>query len=312
MQPMSQEQFQAAEAFRRPAPLQVYAAGSTEVWAVPLDMPGEGAMSYVFSTVIFGSDGVTVIDPGWPDQGTALEDFLSSRGRFVTGVSAVVATHAHPDHIGAAQPLAERAGARLVVGEREWASVERGEHRWFLPTRRPDVLLAEGDSLAGHGVAVDVDFEVVLTPGHTPGHVSLADRRRGIFIAADMILPQIFPGIGLGVGELGGNPIEDYLGSLHRLREFDAYLTIPGHGYCFRGLETRRRETGEHILQRGREVLAALEANPDATVREIASQLTWSLGWEKMQESRMLDSALRQTKMYRELVLRRPLNDWLD
>lgn len=352
MQPLSEKQFKDAEAFTRPAPVQVFGDGRLEVWAVPLSMPGRGAMSFVFSTVILGAESVTIVDPGWPERDnlqastfTPLGDFLATRGRSLTQVTDVIATHGHPDHMGAAQPLADHVGARLVTGAREMETIRAAQagipatdwvvdpatsgappevlqpmleeqatvrDRWFLPNRTPEVLLKDGEHLADHDIAEGFDFQALLTPGHTPGHLALVDRQRKILIAADMILPQIFPGIGLGVAEVGGNPIEDYLDSLTLLKEFDDFSVIPGHGYCFTGLESRRVETAKHILQRAREVRAVLEQNPEATAWQIASQLTWSLGWEGMQQSRMLVSALRQTMMYRDLVLRRPLSHWLE
>ncbi|QFQ01485.1 Hydroxyacylglutathione hydrolase [Corynebacterium urogenitale] len=365
--PLSEAQYQSALAGETPALLRVYGhhggyAGTTanpskgrdELWVRALDMPGRGSMNFVYSTVHLGKDGVTVIDPGWPSRKDIqtstfdpLDTFLRERGRSIEEVTTVIATHAHPDHIGAAGPLAELTGARLVVGVEENKSIEiarkgkdaanANEHyavnprevgapegvlepmleevrqvrdHWYLPKQTPDILINDGDKLTDLGLSEDFPLEAVHTPGHTDGHLSFVDREQKILIAADHIMPIIFPGLGLSVGMLGGNPISQYMEAMHRLREFDGYTVIPGHGYCFTDLRTRRYETAEHVMKRAREVRAILSDDPQQSVWEIASKVTWSLGWEGMLKSRMLVSGIRQIIMYREIVERGELETW--
>lgn len=57
----------------------------------------------------------------------------------------------------------------------------------------------------------------------------------------------------------------------------------------------------EHHLRRAREVRSALERDPDATVWEIASGLTWTGGWDGL-AGFTLASALAQTAMHRAYV----------
>jgi len=305
-------------------------------------------MASIFSTIHLGEAGITVIDPGWTGkkhEGEFLRDldnFLRDRGRRLEQITQVIVTHAHPDHVAAASCLLDATRARFIVGDREWRTVEKSrvgdaddvyapwperfgapagildsavEHMnnprvpAFIPRRRPDIRLADGDLLADHGLDDDLGgssrTRAVVTPGHTPGHMCLVNEDAGIFLAADMILPEIHPGIGLGVGQLGGNPVIEYLESLDRIKEFDDLLVIPGHGYVFSGLAARRRETAEHVLGRAWEVRRVLDWNPEISVWRLASQLTWSSGWEGLRESPMLVSGLRQTMMYRDLVLSR-------
>jgi glyoxylase-like metal-dependent hydrolase (beta-lactamase superfamily II) len=340
--PFMKTQYVAATNSRTPGPVRV----APDTWVRPVAMPGSGVMASIFSTVHLGQEGVTVIDPGWTGKGREhdylrdLDDFLRDRGRRLEQVTQVIVTHAHPDHVAAADCLLDATGARFIVGEEEWRSVAAartgsagtGEADpyapWperlgtppgllddtvhhlqhpqvppFIPRRRPDVLLADGDLLADHGLEEDLGARAVVTPGHTPGHLCLVNEDAGLFLAADMILPEIHPGIGLGVGQLGGNPVVQYLESLDRIAEFDDLLVIPGHGYVFSGLAARRRETADHVLTRAREVQRILEWNPEISVWRLASQLTWSSGWDGLVDSPMLVSGLRQTMMYRDLVL---------
>lgn len=371
-QPLSDAQYQSALAGETPAPVRVFGRnggyagggvggegtsrtkGTDELWVRALDMPGRGAMSFVYSTIHLGKDGVTVIDPGWPSRKdieaetfAPLDAFLRERGRKIEDITTVIATHAHPDHIGTTGPLAEYTGAKLVLGVEEkkvidiarsgedsanasphyrvdprelgapegvlepmLEEVRQVRDHWYLPKQEPDVLIADGENLTDHGLPDDFPLEAVHTPGHTDGHLSFVDREQGIFIAADHIMPVIFPGLGLSIGMLGGNPISEYMESLHQIREFDDCTIIPGHGYCFTDLRPRRYETAEHVMKRAREVRSILADDPDQTVWEIASKITWSLGWEGMLKTRMLVSGLRQIIMYRELVERGDLETW--
>lgn len=328
----------------QPTPVRIDAASTSEssLWVRAIPLPGEGAMASVFSTVYLGPDHVTVIDPGWIDESdpsaadkylSDLDEFLRSEGRGLGDVDEVVVTHAHPDHIGAAATLLGATGARYAISALEQETIDaarngtgiddfpvtvattgapdgvlepileqlatpvRLEH---IPDQAPDILLHEGDTVCG--------FQAVLTPGHTPGHLTLVDEASQVAIVGDHILPDINAGAGLGIASIGGNPVEDYLLSLRKYSLYDAYLTIPGHGFCFTGLGERRRFAEDHVLARATEVRQVLEKDPAVSIWDLAAQLTWTLGWEGMVESPMLVSGLRQVMMYRELVGRPDLS----
>lgn len=82
-------------------------------------------------------------------------------GRNVAGI---VCTHAHNDHINAAADLAEATGAPILLHPDDsmlWEAI--------YPDRRVDNALSDGQVISVGGVAV----EVLHTPGHSPGGVSL-------------------------------------------------------------------------------------------------------------------------------------------
>ncbi len=79
-------------------------------------------------------------------------------------VSGIVCTHAHNDHINAAADLAEATGAPILLHPDDsmlWEVI--------YPDRRIDNELADGQVLTVGGVEV----EILHTPGHSPGGVSL-------------------------------------------------------------------------------------------------------------------------------------------
>ncbi|MBN9612118.1 MAG: MBL fold metallo-hydrolase [Actinobacteria bacterium] len=320
----------------------------TELWSVAVPMPeaasrgGAAGLGYTLSGILIAENGaVTVVDPGWetPEAHAELDRMLAAQGRGIGDIAHIVVTHAHPDHVGAADALRRISGAKLLMHEREQAGIERvrasavdgdggGDpadfiSAWGVPggqqerlaeqllrTRRsfglPDpaeVLLRDGDRLPVEGA----EWQALWTPGHTAGHLCLVDEERRLLFTGDHVLPTMFPGLGLGI-DLGlrlpgeSNPVADHLASLERLRPYADYEVLPGHGYRFTGLTARLDEMQDHIRTRAGEVGRALAADPEATVWEIAPRLSWSAGWERLSASPMLASALLQTGYYAEFV----------
>jgi hydroxyacylglutathione hydrolase len=112
-----------------------------------------------------------VIDPGDDADGIA----ASIAGQDLV-VVAIVATHAHFDHIVAAGRLRELTGAPFYLHEddRPLLSWMQTSGRLFLgvelpPPPRVDATVAEGDLLSAGAARL----EVVHTPGHSPGSISL-------------------------------------------------------------------------------------------------------------------------------------------
>jgi len=284
---------------------------------------------------------VTVVDPGWaaPETHAHLAAALGRLDRELADVSHIVVTHAHPDHVGAAAELRRLSGARILMHEREQLAIDRARaaesgggvdvarlvREWGVPSEvadrlaatagltrggadlpeAADVLLRDDDPLPIPGV----DWRVLWTPGHTSGHICLVAQAERILVAGDHVLPTVFPGVGIGVdwglGPADGDaesPIAAYLGSLDRLRPYDDFQVLPGHGYRFSGLAERRAEASGHILTRAREVAASDAAAPGSSIWELASGLSWSAGWENLERGSALPSALLQASMYRDFV----------
>jgi hypothetical protein len=89
-------------------------------------------------------------------------------------------------------------------------------------------------------------------------------------------------GIGLG-GDTEANPLSENLASLASVAAFPDHEVLPGHGYRFRGLLERSKQSAQHHLRRSTEVAAVLAESHKASIWEIASRLTWTAGWENLQ-----------------------------
>ncbi len=116
-----------------------------------------------------GSGGpAIVIDPA--DEGPAVLDKLDGRE-----VAAIVLTHGHFDHLAAAGELVAETGAPLMVHEADAVDIVcptgTGAALFGFDHKSPpaDRILTHGDIIE----AGDLALEVLHTPGHTPGCISL-------------------------------------------------------------------------------------------------------------------------------------------
>ena len=212
--------------------------------------------------LVADGDEVTLVDSGEPRDLPRVMSSLQRIGRAPGDVRAVVLTHAHPDHIGAAEPLRADRGipVRLLDAEAPHA---RGQIIQEAPARqvlraawRPQVLLwvlrivragaTRAERLtevkpfdAGSG-PLDVPGHLVPvpTPGHTSGHCAFHLPGRGVLITGDALItahpagrttgPQLCP-------PMFNHDEAAALASLQALAGLPADVVLPGHGPAYRG-----------------------------------------------------------------------------
>jgi glyoxylase-like metal-dependent hydrolase (beta-lactamase superfamily II) len=117
--------------------------------------------------------GVILIDVGPPGTIQAIEEGLARVGAAWTDVSDIVLTHSHIDHTGGLAQLIERVpGVVIRAGEGEIGEINVDGGAAVAPLRERDRV---------H------HLEVLATPGHTPGHISLLDRAGSLLFAGDVV-----------------------------------------------------------------------------------------------------------------------------
>jgi len=204
----------------------------------------DNPLGWVLPYLIPGDDGYTLVDSGWntPEAFAALEQELRELHLTFNDIKRLLVTHVHPDHYGLAGRIKEVCGAQVIIHQRErdfirsryrepgqllermaaWLSehgVPKEEmsdlkgasmpaRQWVVPVE-PDAVLWGGETL-DFGF---YKFEVLWTPGHSPGHICFYERTQRIILTGDHVLPTITPNVSLHPQQMG-NPLGDYLASL--------------------------------------------------------------------------------------------------
>jgi hydroxyacylglutathione hydrolase len=176
---------------------------------------------------IFGDEAggeAIVIDPG--DEIGRITAVLE---KHQLRVKAIIVTHAHIDHIGGAQKLKALTGAPVYMNFNDQGLYDHIDMQaQWLGMRTPektsiDVNAQEGESLK-LGAA---DFQVLDTPGHTQGSISVWIPAENKLIAGDTLFLD-----SIGRTDLPGGDPKQILRSIHDklLPLDDAVVVIPGHG----------------------------------------------------------------------------------
>ena len=166
-----------------------------------------------------------VIDPG--DEVERVKEVLA---RHNLNAKYIVATHAHIDHVGGIEKLQRATGASVLMHSDDLPLYQNlAMQAAWLGIQPPgsvdvDQFLKEGDVLRWGSLAL----EVLHTPGHSPGSLSLhlPGEHRRVFSG-----DTLFQG-SIGRTDLWGGDYQQILRSIrNRLLEFpDQTPVFPGHG----------------------------------------------------------------------------------
>jgi glyoxylase-like metal-dependent hydrolase (beta-lactamase superfamily II) len=200
-------------------------------------------------------DAVTIVDCGFPGYYDQLPSALAELDRPPGSVAAVVITHYHNDHVGSAERIRAETGATVYVPAGDAEGVRSGKvplpgglaaSLW-----RPSMMRYMAHAVRNGGAGMTPVKELrtyedgeelagglraVHTPGHTAGHCSLLDERRGVLFAGDALATVSFLS-----GETGPRAMpfnEDTAQareSLSRLEPLSAGVVVVGHGDPFEG-----------------------------------------------------------------------------
>ena len=158
------------------------------------DPYGRSVPRFVYVYVIYGQD-ITLIDSGVAYSEKIILDYLRDTGRKPEEISLMILTHAHPDHIGAAQAIKEISGCSVAAhgADRIWIenpdqqAKDRpvpGFYSLVKGSVRVDRIAEDGDILdLGAGLGI----EVLHTPGHSPGSISLWMPEEGALFSGDAV-----------------------------------------------------------------------------------------------------------------------------
>jgi glyoxylase-like metal-dependent hydrolase (beta-lactamase superfamily II) len=232
-------------------------------------------------------------DAGWCafDTGIhskAVRDIWSAAldGPLKEGITRIVVSHHHVDHLGLAAWLQESTGAPVYVRPEEVTTAKA------MMLKEPGTESSIRDHFTRNGFpAADVDrtlgefiptyyrctlpketrtpedgqcmaigqrlFEVLVTGGHSVAQVALYDPSDGLFLSGDQMLELITPNVSLWpFGDT--EPLANFLRSLDRIDSRDIRLILPAHYKVYAPFENRAEAMRAHhrqMLRRFRERL---------------------------------------------------------
>jgi glyoxylase-like metal-dependent hydrolase (beta-lactamase superfamily II) len=257
---------------------------------------GDGADTLVDCGIAAGVDGG---DPG-PDGTAAIAAALGVAGSSLDRLERLVVTHAHIDHFGLAGEVVRRSGGELWMHRRtdldlakyaepdeaidrrmlmladhglygpELTESSEGLRDWLpvMPSvGSPSRLLDGGEQFAAGGRT----WEIVHTPGHSPGHVCLWNAAERLLCSGDHLLQVVSPPVTFERG-FEPDPMGSYLESLDRVRDLAPELVLPGHGTPFRD-GARRAEAIAAGKRRRLSQVRELVADRPRTVAELTVDL---------------------------------------
>ena len=208
---------------------------------------------------------LTLVDTG-PNSGKALDELqsqLAQRGHAIDDLELLIVTHQHIDHLGLAEIVVQRSGARVaalgIASERlaNFDEDAEAEDRFAvelmlcngIPEEIAVALRSVSRSFRGWGSHVEVThpledgqalpfrdrtLQAIHRPGHSPSDTVFWDEERRILIAADHLIAHISsnPLISRPLDGSAQRPqaLVTYIESMRKTREMPAEILLSGHG----------------------------------------------------------------------------------
>jgi glyoxylase-like metal-dependent hydrolase (beta-lactamase superfamily II) len=169
-------------------------------------------LGFVSAYILYRQREAVIVDTGVEGSEGAIEAALGEIGAGWDRVSTVIVTHKHPDHQGSVEAVLERTPqATVVAGISDIPAIV---------TDREVLPMFDGQSIS--------NLQIIETPGHTPGHISVLDPVAGILVAGDAL-----NGSNGGVTGANAQFSEDMSAanaSVAKLATFDYEVALFGHG----------------------------------------------------------------------------------
>lgn len=210
-------------------------------------------------------------------------------------ISRIYLTHHHADHFGFAGVMQEWTNAPLYLSDREeelsrftWS--KEGFSTFYRSCGLPEAMVSE---LVGNPTASvkpitpyphmlerieagdrfqvgELNFEAMLMPGHTPGHICYYNADEKILISGDHFTKETIPYISYhGYGD--ENPLATFLTTLRKMQEMEISQVWPGHGPVFHDAQERIEELIQHY--QARMAIVMDHAKGEKTAYELAESL---------------------------------------
>lgn len=175
------------------------------------------------SYIISNDDQALIIDPG--ADADKIHHFLTTNHLIPI---AILLTHAHFDHIGAVDDIRSHYHIPVYIhpDEQEWLMNPKLNSSSYFPLGEVKVKPADHLFKIGNMSLGDFQFEVIHTPGHSPGGVSFIFAEQRTIVSGDCLFRE-----GIGRTDLIGGDQAALISSIHELYKLpNDYRVLSGHG----------------------------------------------------------------------------------
>jgi glyoxylase-like metal-dependent hydrolase (beta-lactamase superfamily II) len=283
-----------------------------DLFRIKVPLP-HNSLGHLNAYLVKSDEQTLLIDTGldFPQAFEAIHKGLSKAGVNKHKLTDILLTHFHIDHIGLIPRIknsskslnlwihsVEKELSRSIVEDfrkylsdmkdflkasdapSSYADNLQNFHPAFFTPRAYEEIAKDAYPLCdGQEIhAGQYSFQVLWTPGHSPGHICLYEPNLKVLIAGDHVLPTITPHVSQFMVDT--NPLEDYLKSLEKVEGLNVKVVLPAHEKPFTDLGGRVRQLKNHHEKRLKEILTLLLKNGSLTPYRLASMVSWNVKYK--------------------------------
>lgn len=175
------------------------------------------SLGFVSAYVLARGREVAIVDTGSPGSAGQIGEALVNLGANWDDVDHVILTHLHGDHVGGLGGVLDAAPEAIAyAGEADVSGIS---------SSRPLRAVNDGDEVFG--------LQIIGTPGHTAGHISVLDVGAGFLVAGDALNES--GGVILGPNPSFSSDLDEANRSVTKLAARDFDTVVFGHGEPFEG-----------------------------------------------------------------------------
>lgn len=201
--------------------------------AIEIENTGHITNTYVIKDKLTSK--VCVIDPAFNEM--LIEEQIDKMGGIL---DIVIITHCHADHIAALAKLVEKTHVKVYIHTLDCNGL------WDKTLNEEDIVQTKVCPVDKERITKTGDkeyiflgntrFEVIHTPGHTQGSISLLDKTNNLLYSGDTIFEKSY-----GRTDLITGSRDDMKDSLNKLfGRFENIIVLPGHGEIFNLKDSKR------------------------------------------------------------------------
>jgi len=178
------------------------------------------------NTYLIKGSKTILIDPGHVHLFDYVRSGLMDMNLTPEQIDLIMVTHAHPDHLEAVTLF--KKPTLFTMSLAEFGFVKQWSGRYGREAGKglePDFFLQDGELTLG-----DLSFQVITTPGHSPGSICLYWPEHKALFTGDLIFSQ-----GIGRTDLPGGNGGLLKESIMQIACLDIEYLLSGHGELIRG-----------------------------------------------------------------------------